>query len=102
MPADTWREPPPPGTRHGHGRPPDGPPEDQGWAIARHVSKIFGWPPFQAAPALPPLTASGLRAHNGLEHEDGAVQRPLEISSGGSPPNAKISGNLPYSFIVLH
>ena len=74
---------PPPGTGHGHDRPPDGPSELGGWAISRHVHRLFGWPSVQTAPALPPLTASGLRAQQDQEHEDGAVQRPLEIPPDG-------------------
>ena len=86
MPAG---EPPPPGTRHGHDRPPDGPSEEEGWAISRHVHRLFGWPSVRTAPALPPLTASGLRAHQDREHEDGAVQRPLKIT-----PDAVLASNV--------
>ena len=76
-------EPPPPGTRHGHDRPPDGPSEVGGWVISRHINRLFGWSSVQTAPALPPLTASGLRVQQDQEHEDGAVQRPLEIFPDG-------------------
>ena len=86
MPAG---EPPPPGTRHGHDRPPDDPSEEEGWTISRHVQRLFGWPSVQTAPALPPLTASGLRAQQDQEHEDGAVQRPLEII-----PDAVLASNV--------
>ena len=34
MPADARREPPSE-ARHGHGRPPDGPPDEGSWAFAR-------------------------------------------------------------------
>ena len=85
MPAG---EPPPPGTRHGHDRPPDDPSEEEGWTISRHVQRLFGWPSVRTAPALPPLTASGLRAHQDREHEDGAVQRPLKIT-----PDAVLASN---------
>ena len=61
MPADARREPPSE-ARHGHGRPPDGPPGEEPWGFARGFRSLFSWSPSQAAPALPPLTASGLRA----------------------------------------
>ena len=64
MPADARREPPS-DAGHGQGRPPDGPPES-----------MFGWSPSQAAPALPPLTASGLRAQHESGQDDGGVHRP--------------------------
>ena len=78
MPADAQREPPLQGSRYGHGRPPNGPPEGRVWAMAR---TIFGCPQQEAAPALPPLTASGLHALHDSEIDGGAVQRQL----GGDP-----------------
>ena len=75
MPADARREPLP-DAGHGPGRPPDGLPEEGSWAIARGLRNMFGWSPSQAAPALPPLTASGLRAQQESSQHDGGVHRP--------------------------
>ena len=80
MPADARREPPSE-ARHGHGRPPDGPPDEGSWAFARGLKSMFGGPQQDAAPALPPLTASGLHALRDSEIDSGAVQRQL----GGDP-----------------
>eukprot|EP01048_Picozoa_sp_COSAG05_P016391 COSAG05_NODE_2104_length_3554_cov_6.450362_4_plen_125_part_00 len=87
MPADARREPLPQDAGHGYGRPPDGPPEDKQWAIARGFKSLFGWPPVQAGPALPPLTARGLRAQLGDEPKDGAVQRLPAATPGSTEPN---------------
>ena len=76
MPADARREPPPQDAGHGQGRPPDGPPEEGSWAFARGLKSMFGWSPSQAAPALPPLTASGLRAAKEGSQHVGGVHRP--------------------------
>ena len=74
MPADARREPLP-DAGHGPGRPPDGPLEEGSWASARGLRSMFGWPQHNAAPALPPLTASGLRAHREYGSLDGGVHR---------------------------
>ena len=74
MPADARREPPS-DAGHGGGRPPDGPPEEGSWAFARGLKSMFGWPQQNAAPALPPLTASGLRAQNEDGLHAGGVHR---------------------------
>ena len=81
MPADARREPLP-DAGHGPGRPPDGQPEEGSWAIARGLRSMFGWPQPNAAPALPPLTASGLRAQREDGSPDGGVHR-LAVSSPG-------------------
>ena len=81
MPADARREPPP-DAGHGPGRPPDGQPEEGSWAIARGLSRMFGWPQPNAAPALPPLTASGLRARNEDGPRDGGVHRLVALEPG--------------------
>ena len=67
MPADARREPLP-DAGHGPGRPPDGPPGEEPWGFAHGFRSLFGRPQHNAAPALPPLTASGLRAQH---HGDG-------------------------------
>ena len=92
MPADARREPPS-DAGHDEGRPPDGPPEEGSWAFARGLKSMFGWSPLQATPALPPLTASGLRAQNEDGHHAGGVHRPAAPSTqvstrpnGVSPP----------------
>ena len=72
---------------HGQGRPPDGPPEEGSWAFARGLKSMFGWSPSQAAPALPPLTASGLRAQNEDGHHAGGVHRPAAPSTGAKRSN---------------
>ena len=64
---------------HGRGRPPDGPPVD--------LKSLFGWPPIQAGPALPPLTASGLRAQLDDGPKVGADWRLPVVSSGRFEPN---------------
>ena len=89
MPADARREPLP-DAGYGPGRPPDGPPEEEPWGFARGFRSLFKWPQENAAPALPPLTASGLRAHREDGHREGGVHRPAApspgaISSNGSP-----------------
>ena len=86
MPADARREPPS-DAGHGGGRPPDGPPEGGSWAFARGLKSMFGWPQQDAAPALPPLTASGLRAQSEAGHHDGGVHRPTAPSPGARRPN---------------
>ena len=73
------REPPPQGVRHGHGRPPDGPPDEGSWGITRGLRSMFSWPQNNAAPALPPLTSSGLQALNESGQDDGGVHRPSAI-----------------------
>ena len=75
MPADARREPPSE-ARHGHGRPPDGPPDEGSWAFARGFRSLLGWSPSQAAPALPPLTASGLRAQQ-ESSQQGEISTPI-------------------------
>ena len=88
MPADARREPPP-DAGHGYGRPPDGPPEEGSWAFARGLKSMFGWPQQDAAPALPPLTASGLRAQNEDGHHAGGVHRLAAPSTQGIQPNGQ-------------
>ena len=90
MPADARREPLP-DAGHGQGRPPDGPPEEGSWAFARGLKSMFSWSPAQAAPALPPLTASGLRAQHEDGHHAGGVHRPAAPSTRGNDPNARPS-----------
>ena len=76
MPADARREPPSE-ARHGHGRPPDGPPDEGSWAFARGFRSLLGWPQQNAAPALPPLTSSGQQAPSEYGPLlDGGVHRP--------------------------
>ena len=94
MPADARREPPSE-ARHGHGRPPDGPPDEGSWAFARGFRSLLGWSPSQAAPALPPLTASGLRAQSEAGHHDGGVHRPTAPSSGARRPNVVAQPSVP-------
>ena len=89
MPADARREPPS-DAGHGQGRPPDGPPEEGSWAFARGLKSMFGWSPSQAAPALPPLTASGLRAQQESSQHDGGVHRPAASPSGLTTANAAL------------
>ena len=86
MPADARREPPP-DAGHGPGRPPDGQPEEGSWAIARALRSMFGWPQHNAAPALPPLTASGLRAQREDGSPDGGVHRLAAPSPGRTKAN---------------
>ena len=86
MPADARREPPS-DAGHGGGRPPDGPPEEGPWAFARGLKSMFGWPQQNAAPALPPLTASGLRAQNEDGLHAGGVHRLAAPSTQGIQPN---------------
>ena len=84
MPADARREPPPE-ARHGHGRPPDGPPDEEPWGFARGFRSLFKWPQYNAAPPLPPLTSSGLRGLHESGQDDGGVHRPSAshpVSSG--------------------
>ena len=87
MPADARREPPS-DAGHGGGRPPDGPPEGGSWAFARGLKSMFGWPQQDAAPALPPLTASGLRAQNEDGHHAGGVHRLAAPSTQPTQANA--------------
>ena len=76
MPADARREPPSE-ARHGHGRPPDGPPDEGSWAFARGFRSLLGWPQQNAAPALPPLSSSGQQAPSEYGPLlDGEVHRP--------------------------
>ena len=89
MPADARREPLPQDAGHGRGKPPDGLPEDSQWAIARGIKSLFGWSPAQAGPALPPLTASGLRGLHEDGDQDGGVHRPAATSSGPSRSNVR-------------
>ena len=77
---------------HGPGEPPSGEPEEGSWAIARGLKSIFGWPPSQAAPALPPLTASGLRAQQESSYHAGGVHRLAASPSGQSTANASNIG----------
>ena len=88
MPADARREPLP-DARHGPGRPPDGPLEEGSWAIARGLRSMFGWPQHNAAPALPPLTASGLRARNEDGSPAGGVHRLASSSTRPTSANDK-------------
>ena len=81
MPADARREPPSE-ARHGHGRPPDGPPDEEPWGFARGFRSLFKWPQQNAAPPLPPLTASGLRGLNEDGNHDGGVHRLAAPSPG--------------------
>ena len=87
MPADARREPPSE-ARHGHGRPPDGPPDEGSWAFARGFRSLLGWPQQSAARPLPPLTASGLRGMHEDGDQDGGVHRLAATSTQGIAPNA--------------
>ena len=87
MPADARREPPSE-ARHGHGRPPDGPPDEEPWGFARGFRSLFQWPQQNAAPPLPPLTASGLRGLHEDGDQDGGVHRPAVTSPGLTQANA--------------
>ena len=81
MPADARREPLP-DAGHGPGRPPDGPPGEEPWAYARGFRSLFKPPQQNAAPPLPPLTASGLRGLHEDGEQDGGVHR-LAVTSPG-------------------
>ena len=87
MPADARREPPSE-ARHGHGRPPDGPPEEEPWGLTRGIRSLFKWPQYNAAPPLPPLTSSGLRGLHEDGHREGGVHRPAAPSTGAKRSNA--------------
>ena len=101
MPADARREPPSE-ARHGHGRPPDGPPDEGSWAFARGFRSLLGWSPSQAAPALPPLTASGLRAQQESSQHDGGVHRPAASPSGLTTANVQsVPGEEGYTNAIL-
>ena len=50
--------------------------------FARGFRSLFGWPQHNAAPALPPLTASGLRGLHEDGDQDGGVHR-LAVTSPG-------------------
>ena len=100
MPADARREPQS-NAGHGQGRPPDGPPEEGSWAFARGLKSMFGWSPSQAAPALPPLTASGLRAAKEGSHHAGGVHRPAAPSTGAKRSNGVGSRKLAANCQVL-
>ena len=89
MPADARREPLP-DAGHGPGRPPDGLPEEGSWAFARGLKSLFGWSPSQAAPALPPLTASGLRAQQEGSQHAGGVHRPAAPPPGLAQANGLV------------
>ena len=56
---------------------------------------MFGWPQHNAAPALPPLTASGLRAQREDGSHDGGVHR----LAAPSPGQTKANGS---AYIFLH
>ena len=90
MPADARREPPSE-ARHGHGRPPDGPPDEGSWAFARGFRSLLGWPQQSAARPLPPLTSSGLRGMHEDGDQDGGVHRPAATSTQGIAPNGDLS-----------
>ena len=94
MPADARREPPSE-ARHGHGRPPDGPPDEEPWGFARGFRSLFQWPQQNAAPALPPLTSSGLRAHYEHGHHDGGVHGPIAPVPGLTQANARTQFQVP-------
>ena len=81
MPADARREPLP-DAGHGPGRPPDGPPGEEPWGFAHGFRSLFGRPQQNAAPPLPPLTASGLRGLNEYGSLVGGVHR-LAVHSPG-------------------
>ena len=86
MPADARREPPSE-AGHGHGRPPDGPPEEEPWGLTRGIRSLFKWPQYNAAPPLPPLTLSGLRGLQEDGHHEGGVHRPAAPSTGAKRSN---------------
>ena len=89
MPADARREPLP-DAGHGPGRPPDGQPDEEPWGFARGFRSLFGWPQQNAAPPLPPLTASGLRGLNEDGNHDGGVHRLAAPSPGLTKANATV------------
>ena len=68
--ADAQRQPSPPSSRRGHGRPPEGPP-DRSWGIRHTISSLLGWS--NETQALPPLALSGQHASLGDGHSDGEV-----------------------------
>ena len=101
MPADARREPPP-DAGHGPGRPPDGPLEEGSWAIARGLRSMFSRPQHNAAPALPPLTASGLRAQREDGSPDGGVHRLAASSPGPTKANDNHAlGFYSFSHIII-
>ena len=91
MPADARREPLP-DAGHGPGRPPDGPPGEEPWGFARGFRSLFQWPQQNAAPPLPPLTASGLRGLHEDGDQDGGVHRPAVTSPGLTQANVRVPG----------
>ena len=83
--ADARRQPSPPGSRHGHGRPPEAPPGIVR-AFGRTLSSFIGWS-HEETPALPPLTSSGQHVDGDDGHEDGAVQHQPAAAQGPNPSN---------------
>ena len=96
MPADARREPPS-DAGHGAGRPPDGPPGEEPWGFARGFRSLFQWSQQNATPALPPLTASGLRAQREDGDQDGGVHRLATTSTSGcTQPNVSVQKDFFY------
>ena len=93
MPADARREPLP-DAGHGQGRPPDGPPDEEPWGFARGFRSLFQWPQQNAAPPLPPLTASGLRGLHEDGDQDGGVHRLAATSPGLTQANVGVPSAL--------
>ena len=86
---------------HGYGRPPDGPPEEGSWAFARGLKSMFGWPQYNAAPPLPPLTSSGLRGLRESGQDDGGVHRPSATQPASTSANACDLGGGQYEGVIV-
>ena len=78
--ADARRQPSPPASRHGHGRPPEGQPT-RSWGFSHAISSFLGWSQ-QETEALPPLVLSGPHARSDVGHLEGEVHRQPDAATG--------------------
>ena len=83
-------------------RPPDGPPDEEPWGFARGFRSLFQWPQQNAAPPLPPLTASGLRGLHEDGDQDGGVHRPAATSPGLTQANGIFRADERTKFPLRH
>ena len=84
--ADARRQPSP-SSRHGHGRPPDGPPSKP-WSVSSAVSRFLGWSGDSQTEALPPLALSGPHALRDVERSDDGVHHQHGVAPGSTGSNA--------------
>ena len=95
---DAWRQPSPPSSRRGHGRPLEASPS-RVWGFGRTLGSFLGWS--SETEALPPLSLSGPHASISPGHSDGAVQHQPLAEPDSIQSNDGCRSNLRHFIVFL-